>query len=83
MIPVKKRQFILCCVSSYESWLKSSKADQDTLMKCDQIRFIFQQTVYGVVILKLEGIQRRLREIIKRVKDYSNRKRLEKLRITI
>ena len=28
----------------YEGWLKSSKADQDTLMKCNQMRFIFQHS---------------------------------------
>ena len=30
--------FLLIC----DGWLKSSKADQDTLMECDQIWFIFQ-----------------------------------------
>ena len=33
-------------------------------------------------ILKLEGIQRKVTKIIKRVKDYSYRERLEKLGLT-
>ena len=28
-----------------KGWLKSSLTDQDTLMECDQMRFIFQQSL--------------------------------------
>ena len=29
-------------MTTYKGWLKSSLADQDTLMKCDQMRLILQ-----------------------------------------
>ena len=36
----------------------------------------------GLVILRLESIKRRVTKIIKKVKDYSYRERLEKLGLT-
>ena len=36
----------------YEGQLKSSKADQDTLMECDQMSFIFQLSNAWIILDK-------------------------------
>ena len=38
----------------YEGWQKGSETNQDTLMECDQIRFIFQNGLpYGPQITSI------------------------------
>ena len=52
-----KKILTLCCIllvaeglGKYKGWLKSSWADQDTHVQCDQMRFIFQHSTPSISV---------------------------------